>query len=187
MKLIGSLALLAACHFPKANTMPDSPEQFSAQFAGNTPVVIRNATTHPICRLSLDAYLKYKGDVLQGFHIAQIPPGGQTTLKLAPDKYVSIEVSTCDGHSGTLASVQIDRAMEIALVKGKNHVNGPTSIEMGLDDFSQFRSSTPEPTNANCKSAGDTSALSGSECCSGSITAYSAKHPGPSHCSFSDE
>lgn len=185
-KYVLAAALLAGCHFPHANTEPRTPEEYSAQFSGTTPVVIRNATDHPICGMRLDAYMKYKSEVLKGWHIGPIAPGASVTLKLAPVKYDSIALDTCDGHFGTLAYVQISQPTEIALVKGKNHTNGPGSIEMGLDDFSQFKSSTPEQTEG-CKGAGDTSALSGSECCSGSITSYSAKHPGPSHCSFPDE
>lgn len=48
----------------------------------------------------------------------------------------------------------------------------------------KFRSSSAP---AACKPAGDTSALSGTECCSGTMTSYSQKHPGPSHCSYPDE
>lgn len=184
MLLIACVAV-GACHFPKAQTIPGTPEEYAQQFAGDTPVVLRNATDHPICRLTLEANGKYKGEVLKGFHASPIPPGGSVTLKLAATQFVSIDLETCDHHSGILAYVDIHQPTEIAFVKGKNHVNSPTSLEMGFDDLSQFRSNTPaEP---NCKSAGDTSAISGSECCSGTITSYSAKHPGPSHCSFSDE
>jgi len=188
--VIRSLALVLLCScIPQKSA---EPEHHYHRPTGNTPLVMTNETRYPICNIEMslessDPDMLPLGPLDQPSGEGpskQLAPGKSLELRLMNGKY-TVRMFTCNqvlygGHD-----VVIDGPLALGL-------GGPDTTSPATYRHSMFEMHVPgeapsHSSGASCKPAGDTSALDGGECCSGSVTAHSAKHPGPSHCSYPDE
>lgn len=182
--MIALSMLVSACaammHRP-ANQEPRNDQEYIAEFAGNAAVVIHNETDKTLCGWDLDKMGKFKTDILRNLH-AQIAPHASYTLHLEPGQYVTMGGSTCEPNRrfGTLANLTVPPAgLEIHFAVGKDAQNPDGSVVMGMDDFSQFRSTEKHFDEPGCLPDGTIVGEYETRCC-GHVE-WSGQHDKP-HC-----